>query len=190
MDNKKNIENLVKNMSDELQQLEELIKINGINKVSIKFPRCFIRTADYFREKYNFIYRKPLIDNIAYCLQVSDIYRWILNRFDLDFTAKEMLIKQGIVYLSSVIEAMCWYFVKYFLKVEPNKKFSKNLIKLKNKNFFSNELLKNIEEFKKKRDNIHLQRLEHKELKKYTINDYNEGIKIIHKIKEEIEKII
>lgn len=84
-------------------ELEVYIKRNDIERVDIRFPRGVLRTAQFFRDDLFFIEDYNFKTNLAYHLMLTDIYRWILNRFDLRFTAQEMLIKEGV----SLIGGIC-----------------------------------------------------------------------------------
>ena len=56
--------------------------LNDIDR--IKFPSNYIRTKDIFIEKYKleFFFENPVIrSNVAYSLQMSDMYNYIINRF-------------------------------------------------------------------------------------------------------------
>ena len=184
------ISKIVSDIGLKFQALEDLLKNStkqDTTKLFIRFPRGFIRPVSYYKEKYSFVKQRPLLDNISYCLQMTDIFRWIMNRFDIDLSAKEMIIKHGIICTSSAIEAMIWYLVSAECNLKPAKRFSKNIAKMQGKKVLSDKLLEEIDSFRKMRDHVHLNKLNHKENRKYAFKDYNMGILILHKIKNEIE---
>ena len=77
------IEQLAGRIGEDLQKLEDLLKAFGDKKMKVRFPRGFLRTASYFRERFWFIRDDNLQRNIGYSLMLSDVYRWMLNRTDL-----------------------------------------------------------------------------------------------------------
>ena len=102
-----------------LKELEDLIREDyqtpkeniDISKYEgIKFPPNYIRTAEYFRREYNLdklISISTKIDNIAYSLQLSDFFNYLINRFHVYGIIKNLLIKQSIINSFSII--LCYF---------------------------------------------------------------------------------
>jgi len=102
---------LVIRIGDELQQLEEILQ-NGVQvNGRIKFPWGVIGTADHYRNILFFVHDYVLRSNLAYTLMLIDVYRWLLDRFDIKGTAREMLIKELISLLGNMMEAVLKYVV-------------------------------------------------------------------------------
>jgi len=99
-------------------ELEGHIKRNDIERVDIRFPRGIIRTAKFFRSELSFINDNTFKTNLAYHLMLTDIYRWMLNRFDLRFTAQEMLIKEGICLMGRICGDISQYMAKNLVNHE------------------------------------------------------------------------
>ncbi|MCM8808189.1 MAG: hypothetical protein NC926_09690 [Candidatus Omnitrophica bacterium] len=167
----KEIEKLVKEISEKLQALENLLNQKNIPKVDLVFPRGVVRTANDFRNRLNFISDPVLKSNIAYSLMFTDFLRWILNRFDVAFTLKEMLIKSGISLIGYVIEAI----LKHILK-DPNAGIDRCCTELVKKGIISQDLKKNIKWVWNRRCKEHLITVKEIELQKYELKDYNKAI--------------
>ncbi len=168
----KEIEELVKEISEKLQELENLLNQKNIPKVDLVFPRGVVRTADEFRNRLNFISDPILKSNIAYTLMFTDLLRWILNRFDVAFTLKEMLIKSGISSIGYIIEAI----LKHILK-DPKAGIDRCCTELVKKGIISEDLKKDIKWVWSRRCKEHLITLKEREFQKYKLNDYNKAIK-------------
>ena len=62
----------------------------------IRFPWGTIQTAHSYRNYFPFIQDRTLNTNITYTLQLTDVFRWIINWFDLKGVAREMMIKNAV----------------------------------------------------------------------------------------------
>ncbi|MDD2778428.1 MAG: hypothetical protein PHI16_06035, partial [Methanocellales archaeon] len=100
------ISELVNDIGVKLQLLEAKLQNYGIEKVNIRFSRGFLRKTEHFADRLSFIQNKILKRNLTYHFLLSDVYRWILNRFDIALTAKEMVIKEGICLFGNIIDAI------------------------------------------------------------------------------------
>lgn len=103
-----------------LKENEEILKNQGFNppihnfvinpeKNKIHFPSGYIRTASEFWKKYHLkdiVKKRNTRKNISYCLQLSDFYNFIENRFYLWGSVETMLYKQDFVNLVSIIESL------------------------------------------------------------------------------------
>lgn len=75
----------------------------------ICIPSNYIRTADRFGEKYHLneiVVSKNTRRNVAYALQLSDFYNYLINRFFIWGSIEIMLYKQAFVNVISIIEAL------------------------------------------------------------------------------------
>lgn len=86
-----------------LQQIEDEVRQKGVQhsmgetiEPKIGFPRGYVRTASWFRRKYS-CHIRTIADHVAYTLQFHDVLRWLLNRTDHSLTARQMVIKYGVV---------------------------------------------------------------------------------------------
>lgn len=75
----------------------------------INIPRGYIRTSGDFWRRYHLydvVKSRDTRNNISYCLQLSDFYNFIVNRFHIWGSVGIMLYKQDFVNLMSVMEAL------------------------------------------------------------------------------------
>jgi hypothetical protein len=172
------IENIVNWISKLFQELENQIKKNKLEKVEIDFPKGVIRTADFFRSRLTFISDEVLKTNIAYHLMLSDVYRWILNRFKLDLIAKEMLIKEGISLFGNILEAVLLHTAKLLKPDEEKIGFFRACTILIKKGIISKEMKKELEWVWSMRCKEHLASLPEREYDKYKLEDYNRTVLI------------
>lgn len=214
------IQQLIVNATISLKELEIKIRekidtpnsnINTDDYTLINIPDNYIRTADHFRISYNLqrlIESKAERDNIAYSLQLSDLYNYFINRFNIFLSVGVLFRKQALINIVSIQEGIlkCTYnsLRKYCLDKQNNvckynsecKYYLKSLNKLKNNGLldnyaevigFYNELVfEKLKEQKAIRDKIHIHDIEHNELANnsdYTKQKYNEAILVLRFIK-------
>lgn len=187
--NQTQINELIENISVELQKLEELLYNSSTKKVNIRFPRKVIRTADYFRSRLVFISDDTLRTNIAYHLMLSDVYQWILNRFDIALTAKELLIKEGISLMSNIIEAIIVHIARNITSDSKDRiGFKKACTILVENKIITAELKRDLMWVWGMRCKEHLPNLKETEYKKYELEHYNKTIKIWHDFENQLKK--
>ena len=108
-----------KQISELLVENEKLIRSEGISPPTdnyslnkdekINFPSSYIRTNDAFQNKYHLreiVPNKVRRKNIAYSLQLSDFYNFLINRFYVWGSVETMLLKSAIINIVSIIEAL------------------------------------------------------------------------------------
>lgn len=158
-----------------LSELEELIHRNDIERVDIRFPRGVLRTAKSFRDEMYFIDDYIFKSNLAYHLMLTDIYRWMLNRFDIALTAQEMLIKEGICIIGGICGDISQHIA--IRLIHKNRiGVSGSLTLLKDKNIIDAELKKKLKHLWGQRNKLHLSSVNMRELGVYDLNKYNEAI--------------
>lgn len=72
----------------------------------IKFPRGFLRTLNDWRGYLTFIADDELKDKIANHLMSRDTLHWLWLKTDIAANARQMLIKQQLINLGSIVEAI------------------------------------------------------------------------------------
>lgn len=179
------IEKLVARIGADLQALENHLKTKGDRRLTIRFPRGYLRTARQFRERYWFIRDAILRRNIAYTLILSDVYRWLLNRTDLWGTAREMIIKEG----QCLIGSLCESITKDAARNICGKKVGfKERTAAMVKNGMIPEALKNdLDELWDWRNREHLFLLDEWEYGKYTLKQYNNSIRTLWALRESLD---
>jgi len=182
------INELVRRISENMQNLEFLLQAEGIKSVNIRFPRGVIRTADHFRNRLSFINDYVLKTNIAYHLMLTDVYRWILNRFDISLTAQEMLIKEGISLIGNIIEAILKHILKRLSILSSDIGFSKACTILVERKIISKEQKKNLKWVWDMRCKEHIFTLPNTEYGKYTLEHYNKAIQVWRDLEKSLQK--
>jgi len=75
----------------------------------IRLPYGYIRKVSDFRNDYqlfNLVDDKKVIDNIAYSLQMSDFFNYLLNRFNTFLSIEQYFNKYAITNLFSSFDAL------------------------------------------------------------------------------------
>ncbi|MDD3421892.1 MAG: hypothetical protein PHS47_06325 [Methanocellales archaeon] len=178
------ISKLVNDIGMKLQLLEGELQKHGIEKVDIRFPRGFLRKTGLFADRLSFIQNEILKTNLTYNFLLSDIYRWILNRFDIVFTAKEMVIKERICLFGNIIAAIVTDVADGIDPPQNRRGFKTSLTILMENKIISEELKEDLGWLWGIRNKVHLETLKEPEYAKYELEDYNKA----EIIWEELEK--
>jgi hypothetical protein len=174
---------LINNLIEELEPYFRNRKPDGVF-AGIRFPWGIIHTANVYRRFFPFVQNPTLKSNIAYTLQLTDVFKWIIRWFDLKGVVREMLIKTGIIIFTCIQEASAYDFVVNYVPEAVNKKYKKNLDKLLKFKIITQDQYDNFDKCRCMRDDIHLHRLVHPEREKYTLNDYNYVGSCLNKMKD------
>lgn len=171
-----------------LQCFERRVKDNQTKTTTIRFPRGVIRTtSDYVRTKLSFLPDDVVARNIAYTLQATDVNRWLVNRFDLGLSASSLFYKQACVTLVSAMEAVLsavWH--NRHSDHNSNKRFADVIDGLAQEGVLSRETAAMLNEARRRRNDIHLHRVTHREGNTYNVRDYNNVVAIEHRMIEEL----
>jgi len=117
---KEQIINNNRKIGELLRENEDLLKKVGLQppitnfvpdeeKDKISIPSGYIRTSATFWQRYHLndiVKNYDTRNNISYCLQLSDFYNFIVNRFNIWGSVSSMLYKHDFVNLVSVMEAL------------------------------------------------------------------------------------
>jgi hypothetical protein len=164
------LEIAVKQAGGLLQDIQDYCKkkdldANDFEKAKVRFPRGYIRTADFQRKRLSFISEKDLRSNLAYTLILSDTITWLLFRTDIVSTAAEMLRKLYLFLAGTLVESI----TQNYLKGQCNKNYKKRTEFLLINNIISSKLKDDLDWLWDSRNKMHLFLLEKKEYE----NDYN-----------------
>ena len=169
-------------------KMERYMQSNDIERADIMFPRGVLRTADYFREELCFIDNPTFQSNLAYHLMLSDLYRWLLNRFDIKLTAKEMIIKEGICLFGNICGSICQYYGKRILNSKDDVGLKTSLSLLIDNKIIDQDLKKKIRYLWGQRNKEHISSLKIVEFKKYDLDKYNNAVDTWIELKEALKK--
>ena len=169
------IPGLVNEINVRMRELQDYVKDRNIKESRIEFPRGYLRSCEHHKKKYEFL-QKPIIEkNISYTLLATDVYRWLLNRTDIALSAQEMIVKQGLILICSVVEVL----VEECLKGlhDRGKFFKQRLRTLSRHRQLDKKLAEELEWLWDVRNNIHLAVPKKPEHNKYAVKDYNRAIR-------------
>jgi hypothetical protein len=153
----------------------------------IRFPRGFIGTAETYRRSYPCRVR-AIANNVAYTLQFHDVLRWLLRTTDLDITAKEMVIKYGIVSVVSVVEGLAHdALLSRGVKNSP-KTLKKTIEQLVTQGRITADLANALQTVRKKREKIHLHLYKGSGKETYEINDWNFAVGVLQRFATELRR--
>ena len=115
----------------ELEELEKLIKENRIGKTYIRFPWGVISKAEDIRMKWLlFIKNYDLRTNIAYHIMHLQFNAWIMSRFNIVLTVREMIIKDSISTMGNLVDAIAIHTAKKITNVPPKPEWLDELIEV------------------------------------------------------------
>lgn len=184
INNDEDLLEITADVSDKLQQIHDYLGDRNHPNGEIQFPRGYLRRCVEHRKKYQFIDDDILKSNIAYTLLQTDLFRWLLNRTDINGQAKEMLIKKEISSIGSIIESITKHYLKGRHGSGKNYKYRSNI--LSDEGVISPELKEKIDWVWDIRNGDHLMLLEQREWKIYKMKDCNNAIKTLHELRDSL----
>lgn len=161
-------------VNEHIQAIQDYLGQNNHADGKVRFPRGFLRTAFHFRSRLGFIDDETLKKNLSYALILSDVLRWLTNRTDLAGTAKEMVIKNGIILMGSVCESMAINGTKG--RIGKKHGFCERTNRMATKGMITADLRDRLHWLWDKRTGIHIYELGYQEYGTYDIADYNNAV--------------
>ena len=172
-------------VGEKLQEVQDYLGQDSAGRGKIRFPRGYIRPADHFRSRLRFILDRDARDNLAYALMLGDVYRWLTNRTDLFGTAREMIIKSGIVLAGSICETIAVEYTRG--KIGNRNKFKVRCGRMCDDDIISDALRKELEWLWDARTSIHIFEVEGREYDRYVMSDYNRAILALRALRDELD---
>ena len=157
--------------SDRLQAIQDYLKQRADPKGQVRFPRGFLRTAQYQRTRLRFVRNPTLRVNISYALMLSDVYAWIRLRTDLAGTARDQVAKAAVFLAGAISEALLEDALRG--KVGRKKKFRDRTKYLREHGVIDETLESDLNWMWDTRNNMHLMRPEESEFDKYSDRDFD-----------------
>jgi len=175
----------MKTANDILQEVNDTLGPNETDydkdpKLQLKIPTGYIRTAYDFRLRLACVKDKVLQYNIAYQLQLSDFFSWLLTRTNVSLTVREMLIKYGLVLMGSIAEALLVNFTT------KNVSFEKKLKRLLDNKKITQKSFNELKWLWDTRLAIHPFELIQREYNKYKDTDYDRAIIAVRNLLNEL----
>ncbi len=155
---------LLQSINDYLSETGETLM--EIKESKVRFPRGYLRTAAFQRNRMPFIEDHNLKSNLAYTLILSDAVLWLFLRTDISGTAGEMLRKLYLFLIGSLTESI----TKDYLKGICGKSYKVRTEYLLDKGIIDSVLKEDLDWLWDIRNKMHLFQLEEREY----LNDYND----------------
>lgn len=179
------LQTIVDRIGTDLQVLEDRLRTEGDRRLKIRFPRGYLRKAEFFRDRYWFIHDPNLRRNIAYSLILSDVYRWLLNRTDLWGTAREMIVKEGVCLAGCLCESITKDAARDICG--KNARFKQRTAAMVKHGMISANLKTAIDALWDWRNREHLFLLDEWEYGTYTLKHYNDAIRTLRALREALD---
>lgn len=176
-------ERLAEIVSNRLQQLEDCLE-NKETRLEIRFPRRVLRTAESFRRQWDFLNDYTLTTNIAYGLILLDFYSWVLKRFALIGTAREMLIKEGMCLAANICESA----TKVRMKGRPGggKGFKERIALMTEQRLIPAALGRSLTKLWEFREAEHFFLINDREFGKYTDSHFERAIEVLEQLRKRL----
>jgi len=169
-----------------LQEIQNYLGADSHRAAKVRFPRGYIRTANYFRSRLPFILDNDAQDNLAYALILTDVYRWLTSRTDLFGTAREMVFKAGVVLAGSICETMTVNYTKGV--IGRSVRFKSRCDRMVTAGMITAPLRDELHWLWDTRSAIHLCDVEVREYERYTTADYNLAITCIRNLRDQLDE--
>lgn len=151
------------------------------SKLKLKIPTGYIRPVYDFRIRLKCVKDKVTQYNIAYQLQLSDFFSWVLNRTNISLSVREMLIKYEIVLLSAIAETLAVVSTS-----DKDMSFKDRIALLKTMGLISENTQDELNWLWKTRRPIHLYLLNEKEYGNYKDDDFNKAVFAVRNLLDEL----
>lgn len=178
---------LVEEISRGLQELE--LRLGSLdNQAGVRFPRGIIRKRAHLEGRLDFLPATVTRRNLAYCLQLTDVNRWVMNRFDLDLSAGSLFRKQAAITMASLMEAVLVEAVRSRAgdAAGGHLTFYGAINAAMRAGWISRELADQLHDVRGRRNDVHLHRVEERELDRYDLAYYNDHVLVLHRLLEEL----
>lgn len=153
----------------------------------VRFPRGYIRPASHFRNQLWFIRDETIKRNLAYAHLQSDVLRWLVNRTDLQGTAKEMIIKESICLGAAIAETITRQVCDQERLCGRRSGFKDRCDELQRAGAIVAETSTELKWLWDFRQNEHIFLAPDWEYGFYTMRDCNRAIRAVHKLKAELD---
>jgi hypothetical protein len=179
-------------MLDILKETKE-----GDKKNKIDFGGYILHSADYWRSQWEFITDETIKRNLGYQMQYLDFLISLYNSYEIYATIESLIIKNIIVNVNLIIEAILSYSVGYLDKLK-GKKQEESISEESDPyriligkayhehKLISKDLWHTLHELRKQGNSRHFQSEKEWELNKYKIENANDAIDILEEFRVEI----
>jgi hypothetical protein len=174
----------VERVSKDLQAIQKFLGRDLSRPCKIRFPYGYIRTASHFRNRFWFVSDTTLRQNIGYTLILNDVLHWLMVRTSLTGTAKEMLIKDGIVLLGNIAESLTKLPLSSSAAQKPYKKRTE---RLETMGIITTALRTDLDWLWDTRNNCHLFLVTFREYGHYTEVDYNKAFRTTRALRDALD---
>ena len=153
-----------------LQNITDFVRKNGSLEKKVRFPRKYICTAGPIQKRLAFVSEKDLRKSLSYNFILVDVFRWLLNITDINYTAKQMLIKNCIIVFCSICEGMMRASTKGVIGKKHN--FKARTKRMVDKGIITEDLRSKLDWLWDKRQAIHIYLISQPEDGLYKLSDY------------------
>jgi len=178
---------VVDSVSNGLAEIQSYLGERNHVDGKVRFPRGYIRSATYFRAQLWFIRDETVRRNLAYAHLQSDTLRWLLNRTDLQGTAKEMIIKESICLAASIAETITRKVCDQERLCGRNSGYNSRCDRLEAELAIGSDTCDELKWLWDFRQNEHIFLADDWEYGYYVIRDCNRAVRALHALKEELD---
>jgi len=148
-----------------------------------RLPRGYIRHINTIKDGLHFISEDVFKSNLAYTLQLTDLFTWILNRTDISLSLQSLLYKYSVVVYGNIADDL----IKGYHK-QLGFKGQGKLDKLITEGIIPARRKKRLKKLSDLRNNVHLLKLTEKEYAMYDGNIYNYASETVGMLLIDLEK--
>lgn len=106
IENDDQLEQAARDAGELLQAIQDYLGDKKNDKGKVRFPRGFIGGAAAYRSRLPSLETRRVSQNVSYAFITLDVFRWIANRTDLTSQAMEMIVKEAICLMGSIVETI------------------------------------------------------------------------------------
>lgn len=181
------LEQAVRRVSDDLADIQNYLGQENHPRAKIRFPRGYLREAVGFRRELWYIENDILKRNLAYAHLMSDVFRWLLNRTDLSWSAQEMVIKEGVCLSASICESLTKEVAVEDRICGKKTGFKTRCQKLRDSGIVTDDTCSELEWLWDTRQAEHIFLVPDREHEMYDLSHYNRGVRALRSLKDDLD---
>jgi hypothetical protein len=153
-------------------------------RAKIRFPRGWIRTAGTFRTRYWYVGRTTQ-QNLGYAHITLDVFRWLVVRTDLAGIARDMIFKESICLIGSIVEALCSHITRG--RIGKRHKFKERTARMLDAGMIQQATKDEVDWLWDLRGGVHIDELPNSEIDAYDVTDVNRALRALDALHADLQ---
>jgi len=178
------LEELADQASVALQAIQDDQGRTNTPRARIRFPRGWIGRAVSFRNRYWYA-EGATVFNVSYAHITLDVFSWLVERTDLTGIARDMIFKESICLLGSIVEALCSHTTKG--RIGKSHKFKERTKRMVVASMITQATKDEVDWLWDLRGSVHIDELPNSELAAYRAADVDRAMRALTSLHNDLD---